>query len=200
MRYAKRRVILASASKRRAGILKACGIRHTVMPSGADERPVKGLTPAGQVVTIAERKAELIAGRAGRAVVIGVDTMVFFGGRLIGKPRSKAAARKMLAEFNGKRIGVYTGICVIDTVTGRRASGSERSGVRMAKVAPGEIDRYFAYLGPHDKAGGFSIEGIGSILFDDVAGSYFNVLGLPTGKLRELFGKIGLDLLDFVRR
>ena len=74
----------------------------------------------------------------------------------------------------------------------------KKTSLYIKEIVPKDIAKYFRLLGPYDKAGGFSIEGVGSIIFDDIRGSYFNVLGLPMGKLQELFRDIGLDLLDFV--
>ena len=148
----------------------------------------------------AKRKAEAVAGNGGRGIIIGVDTLVLFKGRMAGKPRAKSEAKKMLAAFSGRRITVYSGICVIDTWSSKQASGFEKTMLRVKMIPHGDIDRYFRLLGPYDKAGGFSIEGVGSIVFDDITGSYFNVLGLPMGKLQGLFNRIGLDLLDFVKR
>ena len=71
--------------------------------------------------------------------------------------------------------------------------------LRVKRIPSRDIDKYFKLLGPYDKAGGFSIEGVGSLVFDDITGSYFNVLGLPMGKLQELFLKLELDLLDYIR-
>ncbi|MBU1888284.1 MAG: Maf family protein, partial [Candidatus Omnitrophica bacterium] len=86
-----------------------------------------------------------------------------------------------------------------DAATGRLAAGWECSKIRVKKIRPQDISRYFKLLRPYDKAGGFSIEGAGSFIFDNIEGSYFNVLGLPMAKLYELFKKLGADLLDIVR-
>jgi len=104
----------------------------------------------------------------------------------------------MLKAMSGKTISVYTGLCVIDSKRKKMISGYERSKVTVKKIRPAEISRFFKLLGPYDKAGGFSIEGVGSFIFDDIKGSYFNVLGLPMAKLKELFEKIGADILKAI--
>jgi septum formation protein len=123
---------------------------------------------------------------------------VVHGKDILGKPGDEAAARDMLKRFSGGKIDIYTGLCVIDASTGKRAVGFERSGLAVASLTDGEVGRYFRLLAPYDKAGGFSIEGIGSLLFDDISGSYFNILGLPMMKLKDLFKEAGLDILDYV--
>jgi septum formation protein len=194
-----KKIILASQSKRRSAILKSCHIPHRVVVSGASELHKPTKRPGALVALNAERKVAAVARRERSAVIIGVDTLVLFKKRLLGKPRTKGQAKGMLKAFSGGRIAVYTGICVVDSGTSRKAAGFEKTSLRIKKIPASDIDRYFRLLGPYDKAGGFSIEGVGSIIFDDVTGSYFNVLGLPMGKLQDLFRKIELDLLDFIK-
>ncbi|MBU1147717.1 MAG: Maf family protein, partial [Candidatus Omnitrophica bacterium] len=130
--------------------------------------------------------------------IIGADTVVLLGKRIIGKPRNAAHAKSMLKLMSGKTIAVYTGLCAIDTKNKKMVTGYERSEVKVKRIKPAEISRYFRLLGPYDKAGGFSIEGVGSFIFDDIKGSYFNVLGLPMAKLKELFERLGVDILHLV--
>jgi septum formation protein len=104
----------------------------------------------------------------------------------------------MLKAMSGKTISVYTGLCVIDMIRKRAIVDYEKTDVKVKKIKPFEFSMYFRLLGPYDKAGGFSIEGVGSFIFDDIRGSYFNVLGLPMAKLRELFKKLGVDLLKTI--
>ncbi len=196
----RKKIILASQSKRRSAILKSCHIPHTVLAGGVKELHKGAKNPESLVMLNARRKAEAVAARTGHGVIIGVDTLVLFKKRLLGKPRTRSRAKRMLASFSGNRIMVYTGVYVIDSCGSRKAGGSLKTSLRIKKIPRRDIDRYFRLLGPYDKAGGFSIEGAGSIIFDDINGSYFNVLGLPMGKLQELFRKIGLDLRDFVKR
>lgn len=210
-------IILASKSKRRSAILKSCSIPHRVVPSRIRElHPVRDKTlkvptisngvhknikrPEALVMLNAGRKAEAVARRIRKGIMIGVDTLALFKGRLVGKPHSRIEAKRMLEDFSGNRIIVYSGICVINTYNLKKRSGFDKTSLYIRKIPRCDMDKYFRLLGPYDKAGGFSIEGIGSIVFDDIRGSYFNVLGLPMGKLQELFRDIGLDLLDFVRK
>lgn len=179
--------------------MNSCSIPHAVIPSDVREERARSGNPAALVVRNAQSKAEGVARNKRKGIIIGVDTLVLFKGGLVGKPRTKAEAKRMLKNFSGNRIKVYSGICVIDAVRSRRASGYDRTTLDIKKIPGRDIDRYFRLLGPYDKAGGFSIEGVGSIVFDDLKGSFFNVLGLPMWKLQDLFREIGLDLLDFVR-
>ena len=193
-------IILASASERRSEILSSCGVSHRIVVSGAEES-LDEAKPASETVQInALSKAEIVAVDAGESVVIGADTLVVHGENIIGKPLGEDAAREMLKRFSGSSLEVYTGLCVIDISTGKRAVGVEKSSLRVVPLAEEDIERYFRLLAPYDKAGGFSIEGVGALLFDNITGSYFNILGLPLRKLQELFEEIGLDLLDYVKK
>jgi len=193
----KRKIILASASKRRSKILSACGIKHRSLPSRVDEIDSKECPLPRTVCHNAKIKAETVAKVHRDAIVIGADTLVRVNGYAIGKPRSAKEAKGLLRRFSARRIEVVTGLYLIDGFTGKTVSGYEKSSLRVQKMGRPDIDKLFKLLGPYDKAGGFSIEGVGSMLFDDIRGSYFNILGLPMIKLRDMFKKIGLDITSF---
>jgi len=192
-------IILASGSKRRSSMLSSCGIRHEVVVSDVREN-TKGRYPSRLAMINACMKARKVAEGTGSGFVIGADTVVLLGKKIIGKPVNAAHAKKMLKAMSGKKIFVYTGLCVVDAKKKRSILDYEKSEVKVRKIKPSNIPRYFKLLAPYDKAGGFSIEGVGSFLFDDIKGSYFNVLGLPTAKLKDMFKRLGVDLLRFVKR
>ncbi|MBD3378847.1 MAG: septum formation protein Maf [Candidatus Omnitrophica bacterium] len=193
-------IVLASASERRTRILDECGIRHRVVPSGAEEDSPEGMAAQDIVESNAVRKAAAVCEKEPEAIVIGADTLVVHGTDIIGKPSGAEAARNLLERFSGSVVEVCTGLCVIDHSNGRRASGTAVSDVTVLPLDREEGDRFFELMAPYDKAGGFTIEGVGSFLFDEIRGSYFNVLGLPMMRLRDLFADIGYEILDFVRK
>jgi len=192
------KIILASASKRRSGILNSCGIRHKVVVTNAEEIVDQKYSVRQMVAINAAAKADLAAIRAKDGIIIAADTLVAHGKEIMGKPKDESDAKRMLAQFSGNRIEVYTGLCVYDIKTKKRAQAVDKSEIIVANISKKDIGKYFHHLGPYDKAGGFSVEGVGSMIFDNIHGSYFNILGLPMMKLRELFEEIGLDLADFV--
>ena len=192
-------IILASNSKRRHEILTSCGIKHKVVASNAVEYMTLSRLPEQVAMINARIKAEAVIKKFKSGYVIGADTVVLLDSKIIGKPRNAGHAKKMLKEMSGKTIGVYTGLCVIDVKKENLVSDYEKSLVTVKKLKDKEIPGYFKLLGPYDKAGGFSIEGPGSFIFDDIKGSYFNVLGLPTAKLKEMFEKLGVDILKEIR-
>lgn len=191
-------IILASASERRSRILSDCKIAHKVMPSNIEEDS-SGEKAASEIVqSNAIAKARKIAEENKGSIIIGADTLVAHGASIIGKPGSEKAAKELLGKFSGEEVEVYTGLCVIDSSLEKEAAGFEKSTLLAERLSPKEIERYFRLLGPYDKAGGFSIEGAGSLIFDNIKGSYFNILGLPMIKLKNLFREVGLDILDYM--
>ncbi|MBU1083625.1 MAG: nucleoside triphosphate pyrophosphatase [Candidatus Omnitrophota bacterium] len=187
------KIILASASERRSRILAECGISHEVIRTGVKEISGGNMYIADIVCANAERKAETVTSDGG-SIIIGADTLVLNRGEIIGKPADETEARAVLGRLSGSEAEVYTGLCVIKD--GKRAVDFEKSSLKIVALNEEEIEKIFDLLGPYDKAGGFSIEGVGSLIFDNIEGSYFNILGLPMIKLGELFKKLGSDLLD----
>ncbi len=193
-------IILASASKKRSELLDSCRIRHKVFASRIKEDFKISRLPKRIAIFNAKRKAESVAKKFKSGFVIGADTIVLLNKKIIGKPKSNLDAKRMLREMSGGTIFVYTGLCVIDIENKRRVLGYERSRVKIKEIKDREFSRYLELLHPYDKAGGFSVEGVGGFIFDDIKGSYFNVLGLPLSKLKEMFDKLGVDLLSFCSR
>jgi len=193
-------IILASASKKRSELLNSCRIKHRVFPSRIKEDFKISRLPHRIAIFNAERKAEEVAKKFKSGFIIGADTIVLLDKKIMGKPKNKEEAKKMLKEMSGKSILVYTGLCIIDVENKRKILDYERSNVEIRKMKKRELLRYFKLLYPYDKAGGFSIEGIGAFIFDNIRGSYFNILGLPLSKLKEMFKRIGFDLLSYIEK
>jgi septum formation protein len=191
----KHRIILASASKRRSKILKECGIAHGVVVTNVPEKMDDEKGARFNVLHNARAKAEKAAERYHQGFIIGADTVVLLGKRLIGKPKTKKEAKSLLTAFSGNTILVYTGLWVIDAERKKSASGVDVSKVHIKKLSRRKIDKFVKIAGPHDKAGGFSIEGPGTFIFDNIEGSFYNILGLPMMKLSELFEKLGVHLV-----
>lgn len=193
----KKDIVLASASKRRSMILASCGIKHKVYATHAQEVHDQSRSVQWNVTTNAKRKVLAGSERYKKSIIIGADTLVVLDKRLIGKPKNKSEAKRLLKAFGNKRLAVVTGLSLLDCPTGKHATGHEKSLLYAEKLLQKDIDRWFDALKPHDKAGGFSIEGVGSLIYDRIRGSYFNILGLPMIKLKQLFAQLGLDLLDY---
>ncbi len=193
-------VILASASKRRSEILNACGIRHRIIVSNVKEEFKKDKNIGYVTILNARKKACAVSQKIKSGIIIGADSLVMVKGKVVGKPKSKKEAKRFLQLFSGNMISVYTGLCLIDVLSGKSAEGFEVSRLKVKSLSDIEIERYMKILKPYDKAGGFSIEGAGAIIFDDIRGSYFNILGLPLFKLKELLGELGIEITDLITK
>jgi septum formation protein len=186
------KLILASASERRAEILRDAGFHFTVLSSAVDETPVPGETAHELVRRLAEAKAELVAARAvGPAIVIGADTEVTLDGHIFGKPRSSDDARHMLEKLSGRTHHVVTGVALIRLPDAERLSFIETTHVHFAKLSPDDITRYLATGEPYDKAGAYGIQGRAGRFIPRIEGCYFNVVGLPLARLHECLTELG---------
>jgi septum formation protein len=182
------KLILASASPRRAQILRDAGVAFTVLSSAVDETPYPGESPHELVRRLANAKAELVAARAvGPAIVVAADTIVVLEGQVLGKPRSSDDARHMLEKLAGRTHSVLTGVTLIRLPDAERREFTEATQVHFAAVDGEEISRYLATGEPFDKAGAYAIQGFAGRYIPRVDGCYFNIVGLPLARLiREL--------------
>ena len=186
------KLILASASVRRAEILHDAGFSFTVLSSAIDETPYRGESAHDLVQRLAFAKAELVAARAvGPAIVIGADTEVTLEGHIFGKPRSTDDARHMLEKLSGRTHAVVTGVALIRLPDAERLPFVESTLVEFNLLSAEEISRYLATGEPHDKAGGYAIQGRAGRYIPRVEGCYFNVVGLPLARLQHALTSLG---------
>jgi septum formation protein len=186
------KLILASASVRRAEILHAAGFSFTVLSSAIDETPYPGESAHDLVERLAFAKAELVAARAvGPAIIIGADTEVTLEGHIFGKPRSSEDARHMLERLSGLTHAVVTGVALIRLPDAERLTFVESTLVHFAALSREDIDRYLATGEPHDKAGAYAIQGRAGRFIPRIEGCYFNVVGLPLARLQHSLAALG---------
>jgi septum formation protein len=186
------KLILASASPRRAQILRDAGFSFQTMPSAMDETPIPNESPSDLVQRLADAKAELIAARAvGPAIILAADTVVTLDGRIFGKPRSTDDARHMLQALSGRTHSVLTGVTLIRFPDAERVSFVESTLVHFAPLSGDEISRYLATGEPHDKAGAYAIQGHAGRFIPRIEGDYFNVVGLPLARTTQALLSLG---------
>jgi septum formation protein len=193
-----RRLVLASASPARLGVLRAAGFAPEVIVSDVPEDDVSG--PSADVArTLAERKAGVVVERLGPdadALVIGGDSVLDVDGETRGKPRSVDQARAWWASVSGRTAVLHSGLCVIDTATGARASAVASTTVRYATPSPTEIEAYLATDEPLEVAGGFTIDGFAGPFVAGIDGDHGGVLGLSLPLLRVLLHEVGTEIVD----
>ena len=188
------RLVLASASPRRAELLKAAGIEFDVMPADVDETMDVEDTPEGYVRRVAQLKAEAVLPGAGERPVLGADTIVIVGHAVLGKPSDTADAGRMLRLLAGREHSVMTGVCLINPAaeSGRVQMSTTRTSVEFAGLTDEEISWYVASGEPMDKAGAYAIQGLASRFVTRIEGSYSNVVGLPVALVYDLCKRAGL--------
>jgi len=186
------KLILASASTRRAEILRDAGFSFAVLSSAVDETPFSGESAHQLVQRLSSAKAELVAARAvGPAIVIAADTEVALEGRVFGKPRSSEDARQMLEKLSGRTHSVVTGVTLIRLPDAERRAFVEITNVHFATLSADEITYYLATGEPHDKAGSYAIQGYAGRFIPRIEGCYFNVVGLPLARLCRALAELG---------
>jgi septum formation protein len=186
------KLILASASPRRAEILRDAGMAFSVLSSAVDETLIPGETPQDLVRRLALAKAELVAARAvGPAIVIAADTIVALESAILGKPRTSDDARQMLEKLSGRTHSVVTGVALIRLPDAERREFIETTQVHFASVSQDEIAKYLASGEPFDKAGAYAIQGLGGRFIPRIDGCYFNVVGLPLARLCKELAELG---------
>lgn len=186
-------ILLASASPRRAELLRRMGVPFSVRPAQVDEE-VSG-EPEACVRALARRKAEDVAARAGRGRVLAADTLVFLDGKALGKPRDGREAAQMLAALSGRAHEVLTGMCLMDAESGARWERCDRAVIHFGELTKEEIEEYVATGEPMDKAGAYGIQGYGSMFVSHLDGDYFCVMGLPVCTLAGMLRDAGVRIL-----
>lgn len=202
-------IILASASPRRKELLEQIGMEFEICPAKGEEVITQN-RPDAVVLELSRQKAEEVA--AGvltyhethpdlatpqDILVIGADTVVAYGDKILGKPKDEADAGRMLTLLQGKKHSVYTGITLVFIDKNGRTGEHrffERTDVTMYPMDEDEIHRYIATGEPMDKAGSYGIQGRCAIYIKQIEGDYNNVVGLPVARLYQELRCIGYDL------
>jgi septum formation protein len=188
------RLILASASPRRADLLRQLGLEFQIIPTGVREVEGEHLS-AGETARInAYRKARAVARKHPDAVVLGVDTVVALGSTLFGKPATLAEAELMLWALQGKTHRVVTGVCLLYIQARRQTIFSEQTAVTFRPLTRAQIRSYHAQVNPLDKAGAYGIQEQGEALVESFSGSFSNVVGLPLERLAAELPAFGVRL------
>jgi septum formation protein len=179
------RLVLASASPRRAELLGSVGLEFDVLPADIDESTLPGEAPSDYVARLSNEKACVVAGRiGGGAVVVAADTTVDIDGRILEKPLDEQDARRMLGLLSGRTHLVHTGVTAVGPPGD--GAGEDRSStivvetaVRFVELNDRAIDWYIETGEPFGKAGGYGIQGAAGAFVERIDGSVTNVIGLP---------------------
>ena len=190
-----KQLILASKSPRRTMLMSEAKMEFIVIPSDAVEAHIPNESPSDMVMRLAIEKASYVAKDVKNSLVIGSDTIVVFGGGILGKPKDESDAFSMLKKLSGNSHTVYTGVCVYDSDTREQHVSYRCTKVKFRKLSDEEIQRYISTKEPMDKAGAYAIQGRGSLIVESIEGDYTNVVGLPMGLLVDLLKAHGYNIL-----
>lgn len=188
-------VILASGSPRRRELMEMLKVRDLkIIPAKGEECPPEGAGPEETVKALARAKcAEVGAIAAAGDTVVAADTIVWFDGKIYGKPHSEQEAFEMLTALSGATHEVYTGVAVL--AGGEMHVEAERTLVHFRWIPPEEIRAYIATGEPMDKAGAYGAQGRGAVFVRGIDGDFFNVMGLPLCRLDAMLKRTGMELL-----
>ncbi|MDP8266272.1 MAG: Maf family nucleotide pyrophosphatase [Candidatus Aceula meridiana] len=192
-------IILASKSIHRRRLLKKLGIPFKVIPSRAEEKSILTQGAAHLVKANALLKAQDVAARLDKGVVIGSDTLVFtHKKKVVGKPKSIKEAKKNLKALMCAPHWLYSGVAIVDAKTKKTLVDFEKTKIVMERLTDKEIDSYYRHTSSKDKAGGFDIDGKGAFFIKRIEGCYFNIVGLPMAKLCKMLKKFGVSILMLI--
>ena len=180
------RLILASASPRRAELLRAAGYEFEIIVADVDERARDGETPDIYVRRLAAEKSAAV--QAADAIILGADTTVVVDGEILGKPRDDDEAAAMLRRLAGRRHDVLTGVSV--RYGAHEVGRVESKAVWFSALTKEDIAWYLASGEGRDKAGAYAIQGLASRFIPRIEGSYANVVGLPVAVVAELLRSV----------
>lgn len=190
------RLILASASPRRADLLRASGIDFDVRAADVDESMRSGEDAESYVRRVAEAKARTVLSSARGRPVLAADTVVVLDGIVFGKPRDRADAARMLRALAGRRHDVLTAVVLaMDRPGGASIEARlERTGVEFRRLTDEEVAAYVASGEPMDKAGAYAVQGSAAGFVARMEGSYANVVGLPVALVGEMMKSFQIPL------
>lgn len=180
-----KRVILASKSPRRKELLSLICDSFEVMPADIDESVPQNVAAEEAAEYISTQKAFAIDSED---VIIACDTVVIVDGKILGKPSDRQNGFEMLSELSGKTHSVISGVCI--RYKGESVSFSQKSLVTFYELTDEEINDYLDSGEPFDKAGGYGIQGLGSLLVKEFSGDFFNIVGLPVARLRRSLSEL----------
>ena len=187
----RRPLVLASASPRRADLLRVLGLRFDVLPASLDETPRPGEAPADLAERLARAKAGAVPAPV-PSLVVAADTIVTAAGRILGKPRDPHDAAEMIALLAGRTHEVITAVAVRPLPEETVACVRSISRVTFAPMSREEIDWYVASGEGLDKAGAYALQGRAAVFITAVEGSYTNVIGLPLDALYPHLRRFGI--------
>ena len=188
-------LVLGSTSPFRRELLSRLGLPFDTAAPEVDENQLPDEPPETLVSRLAEAKADAVGAAHPASLVIGSDQVACLDGRILGKPGNRENARRQLRDASGRRVSFYTGLCLLNTASGRKQLACEPFHVQFRRLSDAQIERYLEREQPYNCAGSFKSEGLGIALFERLEGDDPNALiGLPLIRLVTMLGSEGIEL------
>lgn len=189
------KLILASASPRRAEILSAVGWTFEKQIADIDETEFPNEKPEDYVRRLAREKAVAVAEKNTDALILGADTIVVIENQIIGKPKDVPDARRMLKMLSGNWHEVLTGIALIKVENENIETkvDLQKTRVKFAEMSDAEIEFLVEHGAPLDKAGAYAVQAQAALFIEQIEGDYWNVVGLPVSLVYKLFKLFNSD-------
>ncbi len=186
-------IVLASGSPRRYEILTSLGVDFEVFATDIDESVEGSKVPEVLVEQLSNAKAMCAAKKYPKSLVIAADTVVFFQGDILGKPKNPQENRYFIEKLAGQTHEVYTGYAL--SFQGKKTLSNLKSKVIVKHLSYEEVTWYVSTNEGLDKAGGYAIQGFGAIIVKEISGCYFNIVGLSPSHLVEEVKKLGVSFV-----
>ncbi len=195
-------IILASNSPRRKQLFKELNFPFKTMPSSFKEPDYveTDMAPVQYSIFNAQQKADEVAEKLSNALVIGMDTIAEFQGRVLEKPKDRAHAKDMIKYLRGSQHEVITGICIRDADSEHKVTAAETTKVTFTNMSDNDVEKYLDLGVWEDVAAGYAIQGVGALFVEKIEGDYFNVVGCPIFRLSHLMKEIGMPLLGIIKK
>lgn len=178
-----KKIILASKSPRRREILEMLQWNFEVAYQEMEERFEENLSLEENMQKIALKKAKAMEEKYQDQLILACDTMVVLDGESFGKPKEEEDAKRMLRLLSGKQSHVYSAVALVHKALGKEETFVEKTKIYFHPLSEEEIAQYVATGEAMDKAGGYAVQGVGSIFIEKIEGDYWNVVGLPISRV-----------------
>jgi len=189
-------IILVSSSPRRSEILKKFKFKYKTLTPKIEEEiegdPIEVVKRNAKKKVLDNLNTDLLG------LYVGVDTIVYIDGKIIGKPKSLEEAREILRKLSGKKHKVISGIYIYDNIRGIEKFSYIETEVKLKELSEKELEWYVSTGEPMDAAGGYKIQGLGGLFIEWINGDYYNVVGLPINKLYNMIMELGLNPMEFM--
>ncbi len=191
------KLLLASSSPYRRQLLSRLHIPFDWQAPDVDEQALAGEKPQALALRLSSRKAQALSVDHGEHLIIGSDQVASWRGQSINKPGDYSNAFKQLQALSGQRVDFYTGLCVLNSITGRSIADTVTTEVVFRQLSDNDIDKYLRCEQPYDCAGSFKAEGLGISLFERISSDDNTaIIGLPLIRLRKMLEEFDYHILE----